>query len=71
MIGKKPFIEPEMKEFDDLEVIFEASNGQELCNLIKKQKPDIVLLDIEMPVMDGIKTTEFLKKKYPNEMAKH
>lgn len=55
-----------LEEFDDLTVTLEAENGQEFCNLIEQKKPDVVLLDIEMPVMDGIKTTEFLHKNYPD-----
>ncbi len=55
-----------IEEFDDLSVMHEAENGQELCNLIKQGKPDVVLLDIEMPVMDGIKTTEFLHQNHPD-----
>lgn len=54
-----------LKEFDGLEVLYEASNGQELIALIKKKRPDVILLDIEMPVMDGIKTAEYLQANYP------
>lgn len=46
-------------------VIGEASNGQEFLELIKTELPDIVLMDIEMPVMNGIKATEEVLKIHP------
>lgn len=55
-----------LKEYDEFEVVFQASNGRDLLEGLKKVKPQIILLDIEMPVMDGIETTIQLKKKYPN-----
>jgi len=55
-----------IKEFEGLEVIYEAENGEVLCNLIKKKEPDVILLDIAMPVMDGIKATEYLNQNHPN-----
>lgn len=56
-----------LKTFKDIEIIIEASNGQELIDAMQKNKePDIILLDLEMPIMCGIKTTEYLFKEYPN-----
>lgn len=43
-----------------------ASNGKEFLELLEKHKPDIVLMDINMPVMDGIEATRLAKKKYPD-----
>lgn len=54
-----------LKEFDGLEIIIEAENGRDLLDQMKENEPDVVLLDIEMPVMDGIRTTEQLHKKFP------
>ncbi|MBQ5312144.1 MAG: response regulator transcription factor [Oscillospiraceae bacterium] len=45
---------------DDFEVIGCASNGKEACELAKKDKPDIFLMDIQMPVMDGIDATKYI-----------
>lgn len=48
----------------DLRVIDEASNGQEVVDLVKYHMPDIVLLDIMMPIMNGISATEIIKRDY-------
>lgn len=53
-----------LKDSDDLEVIAVANNGQELLETVITKKPDIVLLDIDMPVMDGYETLKQLKSKY-------
>jgi two-component system, chemotaxis family, chemotaxis protein CheY len=47
-----------------IEVIGEAENGVECLDLYEEKQPDIVLLDITMPVMDGIETLRELKRKY-------
>jgi DNA-binding NarL/FixJ family response regulator len=43
----------------------EATNGKELLELLEKKQPDIVLLDLEMPVLDGNKTFDLIRKKFP------
>lgn len=48
-----------------LEVLFEAPNGEALMNACKLRQPDIVLMDISMPVMDGIEATAWLKEHLP------
>lgn len=53
-----------LKEFPELEVTIEASNGEELLEQLKKKRVDVILLDLQMPVMDGIETTERLQNKY-------
>lgn len=42
---------------DDIEVVAEAADGKEGLELIREQLPDIALIDVQMPVMDGIETT--------------
>lgn len=51
---------------EEIEIIAEASNGKELLNLVELNKPDVVLMDIRMPEMDGIEATKHLKEKYPD-----
>lgn len=49
----------------DIKVIAEADNGSHLLMLLKGIRADVVLLDIQMPIMDGITTLAELKKLYP------
>lgn len=55
-----------LKEYKDLNVLFECSNGRELLEQLKTKNPDVIILDLEMPVMDGVEATVKLKEKYPN-----
>ena len=48
-----------------IEIIGEAGNGLELLNLLEHLQPDIILLNMQMPVMHGIETLPVLKRKYP------
>jgi DNA-binding NarL/FixJ family response regulator len=49
----------------DMEVIGEAENGQRAIEQIPLLKPDIVLMDIRMPVMDGVAATQAIVEQYP------
>ena len=51
---------------DELDVIATAENGQEALARMEKEVPDVVLMDIRMPVMNGVVTTGEIKKRYPN-----
>ncbi|RKD89869.1 response regulator transcription factor [Mangrovibacterium diazotrophicum] len=55
-----------LNTIDKYEVAGEAANGQEFLELLETEVPDIVLLDIEMPVMDGIAAANLALEKYPD-----
>jgi DNA-binding NarL/FixJ family response regulator len=50
----------------DIEVINESSNGKQFLNSIKDIKPDVVLMDINMPEMDGVEASKLAIEKYPD-----
>jgi DNA-binding NarL/FixJ family response regulator len=50
----------------DIKIIAEADNGMHLLNMLKMIQPDVILLDIQMPVMDGIGALPEIKKNWPN-----
>lgn len=54
-----------LEEDEINEVIFEASNGLEVLDYLKKEQPDMIIMDLSMPKLNGIFTTERVKKKYP------
>uniref|UniRef100_A0A7C4PPB9 Response regulator transcription factor n=1 Tax=Anaerolinea thermolimosa TaxID=229919 RepID=A0A7C4PPB9_9CHLR len=45
----------------DLQVVAEASNGQEACEQLKQTTPDVAVLDIQMPIMSGIEVTRWIR----------
>ncbi|CAI8855143.1 MULTISPECIES: response regulator [Bacillus] len=51
---------------EDLELVGEANNGKEALKKVGEAQPDIVLMDLYMPEMDGIEATSCIKKEYPN-----
>jgi DNA-binding NarL/FixJ family response regulator len=52
--------------FDDLEIVGHASNGQEAISLVYEQQPDLVLMDVVMPVMNGIEATRRIHATQPH-----
>lgn len=50
---------------DDFDVVGEAANGEEAVRLAMQLRPDVVLMDLRMPILDGVKATERLHSLYP------
>jgi YesN/AraC family two-component response regulator len=50
----------------DFQLIGEAANGREALDLLKQAEPDVVLMDVRMPVMDGITATRLVKQQFPH-----
>lgn len=55
-----------LKEMKGIKVINEAENGKELLAKLIHERPDVILMDIKMPEMDGIEATEIVIAKYPD-----
>lgn len=52
--------------FDDLELIGEAANGKEAISLCKELQPDVILMDLVMPEMDGAAATKVIRERWPH-----
>ncbi|MCA0458480.1 MAG: response regulator transcription factor [Chloroflexi bacterium] len=52
--------------WDDLQLVGEADNGEKALALAAELHPDIILMDLAMPVMDGVTATRLIKKKFPD-----
>ena len=50
----------------DMEITGMTSDGKAVLSMIKKEKPDVILMDIRMPGMDGVECTRIVKEKYPD-----
>lgn len=48
----------------NLKVLFEADNGEALLESLKTEKPDIIIMDLNMPLLDGMEATKQIRKKY-------
>lgn len=55
-----------LNEMENVEVVSDVSNGLELLDILQVEKPDIVLLDINMPEMNGIEASKKVLSLYPN-----
>ena len=55
-----------ISDFGGIEVLFEAENGKALIEQLKEHQPDIVLMDLVMPEMDGIEATKHIEEHFPS-----
>ena len=54
-----------LEQNEDMQVTLLASDGQECLDLLAKEQPDIILMDVRMPEVDGVQATRLVKEKYP------
>lgn len=54
-----------LKKYSDIELIGEAENGKDLLDKLEYLQPDVMTLDIQMPVMNGLEALPIIRKKYP------
>lgn len=52
--------------YENINVVFEAEDGEHLLDIMSREVPDVILMDLKMPKMDGIQATVQVKEKYPN-----
>lgn len=60
----RSFLAATLQGFEDVKLVGEATNGLEAVTLIEQERPDLALLDLQMPEMDGIAVVQALKKSY-------
>jgi len=55
-----------IESMSDIEIVGTAENGEKAIDLCERESLDILLMDIQMPVMDGVKATDEIKKRWPH-----
>jgi DNA-binding NarL/FixJ family response regulator len=54
-----------LRHYSNLKFVLEAENGQQLLEGIEESKPQVILMDLRMPVKDGVETTKYISAHYP------
>lgn len=55
-----------LTDIEDFNLEFEAENGRKMIEMLSENPVDVVLMDVEMPEMDGVEATEYLKANHPD-----
>lgn len=55
-----------VNSFKEVSLVKEAGNGQEMLDLVKSEPPHVILMDLDMPIMDGIEASEKIINQYPD-----
>lgn len=55
-----------LRQYTNIKFVLEAENGEELLTSLPAAGPDVVLMDLRMPVKDGIEATKIISRQYPN-----
>ncbi len=58
-------MEAALETYDDLQVVGTAANGEEALRLCDEHQPDVVVMDVKMPVMDGITCARLIRQRHP------
>lgn len=73
IVDDQPIIREGLKSLltlsEDIEVVGEANHGEEAISKIAECQPQVVLMDIRMPVMDGVEATKHIKQQYPQTIV--
>lgn len=51
---------------DNIEIVLDADNGKDLIEKLESNLPEVILMDLKMPVMDGMEATKIIKEKHPD-----